>query len=49
MAHGNPANGLRFNAAKLLLDPYAKAIDGSITWGQAVFGYQLGRATGAQR
>lgn len=37
-----PANGLRFNAAKLLLDPYAKAIDGSVTWGQPVFGYQLG-------
>ncbi|ALV46297.1 glycogen debranching enzyme [Arthrobacter alpinus] len=37
-----PANGLRFNAAKLLLDPYAKAIDGTVTWGQPVFGYQLG-------
>lgn len=38
----DPANGLRFNAAKLLLDPYAKGIDGAVKWGQPVFGYQLG-------
>ena len=39
--HGpyEPANGLRYNPNKLLLDPYAKAIEGEITWGQAVFGY----------
>ncbi|NYG18657.1 glycogen debranching enzyme GlgX [Arthrobacter psychrochitiniphilus] len=37
-----PANGLRFNAAKLLLDPYARGIAGGIDWGQEVFGYQLG-------
>ncbi len=32
--HGpyDPAQGLRFNPAKLLLDPYAKAIDGSVDW-----------------
>jgi isoamylase len=32
--HGpyDPAQGLRFNPAKLLLDPYAKAIDGPIDW-----------------
>jgi glycogen operon protein len=32
--HGQyePAEGLRFNPAKLLLDPYAKAIDGSVDW-----------------
>jgi isoamylase len=32
--HGpyQPAAGLRFNPAKLLLDPYAKAIDGSVDW-----------------
>jgi glycogen operon protein len=32
--HGpyEPEQGLRFNAAKLLLDPYAKAIDGSVDW-----------------
>ncbi|WP_425860026.1 glycogen debranching protein GlgX [Arthrobacter sp. TWP1-1] len=38
----DPANGLRFNAAKLLLDPYTKAVDGAITWGQPVFAYNLG-------
>ncbi|HEX7627170.1 MAG TPA: glycogen debranching protein GlgX, partial [Gaiellaceae bacterium] len=32
--HGpyDPANGRRFNAAKLLIDPYAKAIDGAVDW-----------------
>jgi isoamylase len=32
--HGpwDPAQGLRFNPAKLLLDPYAKAIDGTVDW-----------------
>ncbi len=30
-----PAAGRRFNPAKLLLDPYAKAIDGSIDWAAA--------------
>jgi len=39
--HGpwDPANGLRHNAAKLLLDPHATAIDGDITWGEQVFGH----------
>jgi isoamylase len=32
--HGpyDPAGGRRFNAAKLLIDPYAKAIDGAVDW-----------------
>ncbi|MHB8641559.1 MAG: glycogen debranching protein GlgX [Gaiellaceae bacterium] len=30
--HWAPERGLRFNAAKLLIDPYAKAVDGSIDW-----------------
>jgi glycogen operon protein len=32
--HGRyePAEGLRFNAAKLLIDPYAKAVEGPILW-----------------
>ena len=32
--HGpwDPANGLRFNPAKLLIDPYAQAIKGRIDW-----------------
>lgn len=42
--HGpfDPANGLRFNSAKLLLDPYAKAVEGRIAWGQPVYGYTFG-------
>jgi isoamylase len=37
-----PAAGLRFNQHKLLIDPYAKAIHGAITWHDAVFGYPVG-------
>ena len=37
-----PAEGHRFNPSKLLLDPYAKAIDGDIDWGPEVFGYVVG-------
>ncbi|HEY1480981.1 MAG TPA: glycogen debranching protein GlgX [Gaiellales bacterium] len=35
--HGpyDPERGLRFNPAKLLLDPYAKAIDGCVDWSRA--------------
>jgi glycogen operon protein len=42
--HGpwDPAQGLRCNPAKLLVDPYAKAIAGDITWDPAVFPYPLG-------
>ena len=42
--HGpyQPEAGLRCNPSKLLLDPYAKAVDGEVAWGQAVFPYQLG-------
>lgn len=35
----DPATGHRFNPSKLLLDPYAKAIDGQIEWNEAVFPY----------
>ena len=38
-ARGRPEKGLFCNPAKLLLDPYAKAIDGQIDWNQAVFPY----------
>ncbi|GAB3259059.1 glycogen debranching protein GlgX [Nocardioides dilutus] len=34
-----PEQGLRFNAAKLLLDPYARAISGELDPVPAVFGY----------
>jgi isoamylase len=37
----DPAQGLRCNPNKLLLDPYAKAIDGQIDWNQACFGYDF--------
>ncbi len=37
-----PASGLRCNPAKLLLDPYARAIEGGVAWEPAVFGHQLG-------
>ncbi|MBW4094224.1 MAG: glycogen debranching protein GlgX [Acidobacteria bacterium] len=38
----DPAAGLRCNANKLLLDPYAKAIAGQVDWNPAVFSYELG-------
>ena len=42
--HGpyEPEAGHRFNPAKLLLDPYAKAINGTIHWSDALFGYRIG-------
>ncbi|RYE11278.1 MAG: glycogen debranching enzyme GlgX, partial [Sphingobacteriaceae bacterium] len=41
--HGpyEPQYGLRFNAHKLLIDPYAKAIAGPVDWHESVFGYDL--------
>ncbi len=35
-----PRKGHRCNPAKLLLDPYGKAVDGQIRWDAALFGYQ---------
>ncbi|MER7206779.1 glycogen debranching protein GlgX [Streptosporangium sp. NPDC000239] len=42
--HGpyDPARGVRCNPAKLLLDPYAKAIEGEMRWDEAVYGYRFG-------
>lgn len=39
--HGQwlPENGLRFNPAKLLIDPYAKAITGELKHHEAIFGH----------
>src|SRR5262249_39038268 len=34
--------GHRFNPAKLLIDPYARAIDGHVRWNALIFGYTLG-------
>jgi glycogen operon protein len=47
-AHGpyEPDAGLRFNPAKLLVDPYARAIAGSVDYGGPVFGYPLGAPEG---
>ena len=36
----SPREGHRFNSAKLLLDPYARAIEGRVDWAGPVFGYQ---------
>ncbi len=36
-----PEEGHRFNPAKLLLDPYAKAISGTIRWTDALSGYSM--------
>ncbi len=43
----DPARGLYCNPAKLLLDPYAKAISGAVAFGKEVFGYDgdLGTAS----
>jgi len=37
-----PRQGHRFNPAKALLDPYAKAIAGTLQWNDAFFGYRVG-------
>ena len=41
--HGpyDPARGHRCNPAKLLLDPYGKAINGDVHWNEAVFSYRF--------
>lgn len=38
----DPEKGLRFNASKLLLDPYARAITGEVVWGTEMFAYENG-------
>jgi glycogen operon protein len=35
-----PHQGLRGNPAKLLLDPYAKAVDGTMTWHPSLFSHR---------
>ncbi|MFD2871260.1 glycogen debranching protein GlgX [Mucilaginibacter ximonensis] len=46
--HGpyEPENGHRFNPNKLLIDPYAKAISGTVEWDDALFGYEVGNPEG---
>ncbi len=36
-----PENGQRCNPSKLILDPYAKALNGRIQWNEAVFPYDF--------
>ncbi len=47
-AHGpyKPDEGHRFNANKLLIDPYAQALTGHPVWTDAVYGYIRGAVTG---
>ncbi|MBE9136814.1 glycogen debranching protein GlgX [Nodosilinea sp. LEGE 07088] len=41
--HGphDPENGQRFNPHKLLIDPYALALDGDVRFDPAIFGYDI--------
>ncbi len=41
--HGkfDPEAGHRFNPNKLLIDPYARSLEGDIAWGQPVYGYKF--------
>jgi glycogen operon protein len=43
--HGpfDPKVGHRFNPAKILLDPYAKAIGRDLRWDDSLFGYPMGK------
>ena len=46
--HGpwKPEEGHRCNPAKLLLDPYARAIEGQVRWNEAVFAYSFDNPDG---
>jgi isoamylase len=37
-----PLHGHRFNPHKLLLDPYARAVGGTLDWKGPIFGYRIG-------
>ena len=37
----DPSNGHRFNANKLLIDPYVRSLHGKLRWSDAVFGLSL--------
>jgi glycogen operon protein len=41
-----PGAGHRFNPAKLLLDPYARAVTGPVRWDDALFGFPAGAPDG---
>jgi isoamylase len=42
--HGpyRPEQGQRFNPNKLLIEPYAKRLEGALSWSDSHFGYRLG-------
>src|SRR5581483_1203775 len=42
--HGpyEPLKGHRFNPAKVVLDPYARAIGRELRWDDSLFGYKIG-------
>ncbi len=46
--HGpyEPGEGHRFNPAKLLIDPCAKAISGTVEWDDSLYGYTVGHNDG---
>ncbi|WCE06255.1 glycogen debranching protein GlgX [Pseudoxanthomonas sp. JBR18] len=46
--HGpyEPQQGHRFNHHKLLLDPYAREIDGDLVWADELYGYTIGHPDG---
>ncbi|MGL6209524.1 MAG: glycogen debranching protein GlgX, partial [Paracoccaceae bacterium] len=41
-----PEEGHRFNPNKLLLDPYAKGLEGRLRWSDALMGYKVGSPRG---
>jgi glycogen operon protein len=47
-AHGpyEPENGHRFNPNKLLIDPYARRIEGKLRWSKSLMGYHVGSPMG---
>jgi len=42
-----PSAGLRHNPSKLLIDPYARELDGTFSWAGAVFDYDLSTFNGS--
>ncbi len=44
----DPDSGHRCNSQKLLVDPYAKAIEGAVDWHEAVFGYHWSDPEGSR-
>ncbi|KMQ49766.1 Glycogen debranching enzyme [Chitinispirillum alkaliphilum] len=40
----DPSAGHRFNSSKALIDPYARAITGDVSWDDSLFGYKIGES-----